>query len=82
MHNITPEEFDLAFMYLQVTENFVEKIKVTSEYAEYLKATCHPVYLNTDVGDGILGKFVGIPIVVDDAIESRDYEIEYKENTK
>lgn len=79
MKEITLEMFNLALMYLNSTSKPIKKIKVTSEFADYLEQTCHPIYLDKDLSksEGIRAQFTGIPIVVDDEIENDYYEIQY-----
>ena len=76
---ITPEMFNLARMYLNSLDKPIKKIKVTSEFADYLEQTCHPIYLDKDLSksEGIRALFTGIPVVVDDEIENDYYEVEY-----
>lgn len=73
---ITPEMFNLARMYLNSLDKPIKKIKVTSEFADYLEQTCHPIYLDKD-SEGIRAVFTGIPVVVDEEIENKYFELEY-----
>lgn len=85
MDNITPEMLHLAMMYLKSRGNTIKRIKVKSTFAAYLEETCHPIFFDENIYDkeGIIARFTGIPIVVDDEIEAEYYEIEYvKESTK
>ena len=77
MNEITPEMFNLDLMYLNSTNAPVKKIKVTSEFADYLEQVCHPVYLNTSTPEGIYANFTSIPVVIDDEIENEYYELVY-----
>ena len=76
MKEITPEMFNLAYMYLKSTNKPIKKIKVTSEFADYLQQTCHPIYLYMSTPEGIMANFTGIPVVVDDEIENKYFELE------
>ena len=76
MNKITPEMINLAARYLTYTNNRPKKIKVTSEFADILAASCHHAYLNLNTPEGIRANFVGIPVVVDDTIEN-EYELEF-----
>ena len=76
---ITPEIYSLALMYLKSLGRPIKKIKVKSEFYDYLEHTCPPIYLDNDMptSEGIIANFTGIPIVIDDEIESEYYEIEF-----
>ena len=77
MKEITPEMLNLAAMYLNSTSTRPKKIKVKSQFADYLERICSPVYLDTSTPEGVRANFVGIPVVVDDEIESLYFELEY-----
>lgn len=77
MEKITPEMIKLALMYLQSNGHHIKKIKVTSEFADYLVATCHPTYVQAVNESGIYAAFTGIPVVIDDTIENKYYELEF-----
>ncbi len=78
MNEITPEMLNRALMYLNSTSKPIKKIKVTSEFADYLKKMCPPICLeDLSKSEGIRVEFTGIPIVVDDEIENEYYEVVY-----
>lgn len=77
MKEVTPEMLNLAAMYLNSTNAKPKKIKVTSQFADYIEQICHPVYFDISTSEGVRGNFVGIPVVIDDEIESEYCEIEY-----
>lgn len=77
MNEITPEMLNLALMYLQSTNTLIKKIKVKSDFFDYLKETCHYTYLNTYEGEGIRTVLIGVPIELDDTIENEYYELVY-----
>ena len=77
MKEITPEMFNLTYMYLKSLNKPIKKIKVTSKFADYLEHTCHPIYLDMSSSEEIRAHFTGIPIVVDDEIENEYFKIEY-----
>ena len=57
----------------------IKMIKVTSDFANYLAAKYKPemLYKKNDTTNGYYGNFTGVPIVVDDAILSDYYELEF-----
>ena len=56
---------------------FPKKIKVTTAFAEYLKATTPPLPERPDkLLGGIIGHFPGVPIEIDDEIDGL-YELVY-----
>ena len=75
---ITPEMFNLALTYLKRTGALIKKIKVTSEFANYLEQNCDHICLdeNTPASVGTIANFTGTPVVIDDTIEGY-YELEY-----
>lgn len=77
MKEITPEMFNRAFMYLNTTSKPIKKIKVKSEFFDYLKNMCPPICLDMSKPEGIRAEFTGISIEVDDEIKHEYYEIVY-----
>lgn len=77
MNNVTPEMLSRALMYLNSAQVPIKKIKVTSEFADYLEKICPSICLDTFRGDGIRATFTSIPIVVDDEIKNEFYELVY-----
>lgn len=76
MNEITPEMLNLALMYFKSNGKDIKKIKVTSKFCNYLDQTCHPTFLNKDpLPPGVIGKFIGIPLELDDTIENEYYEL-------
>lgn len=56
---------------------FPKKIKVTTAFAEYLKATIPPFKEQPNkLTDGIVGYFPGVPIEIDEEIDGL-YELVY-----
>lgn len=76
MNEITPEMLELAVKYLNYTNNIPKKIKVTSEFYDYLKKTI-PMPYQAEPLDGCYGMLTGIPVVIDDTIENEYYELEF-----
>lgn len=61
------------------------KIKITSKADKYLHAVCETVFAEPHQNElaraaGIIGRWDGIPIEIDDTIENEYYEIVYEEN--
>lgn len=80
MKDITPEMFNLAKMYIFNNRTKAKKIKVTTQFANYLEQTCHPIFLEVEEQTkfkGVIGRFDSIPIEIDDTIENEYYELVY-----
>ena len=65
---------DLHDLYLMTKSHSIKKIKITSEFANYLKKTIPMPYKDESIG--CYGKFIGIPIELDDTINGY-YKLEY-----
>lgn len=77
MDNITPEALAYAFLSFKLDNSRPKKIKVTSEFADYLKATIPMSYnAECDACNGYYGEFIGIPLELDDTIDGY-YKVEY-----
>lgn len=73
-------QFTLEDLYLAAKSHSVKKIKITSKFADYLKQTCNPTFQNKEqLPPGVIGKFIGIPIEIDDTIKNEYYELILKE---
>lgn len=78
MNEITHEMLDFNIMSLNMLNIPIKKIKVKSEFFDYIEKMCPSICLeNLSKSEGISGEFTGIPIVVDDDIENEYYEIVY-----
>lgn len=75
MDNITPEALAHAFLSFKLDNSRPKKIKVTSEFADYLTDTIPMPYKGEPL-DGCYGKFIGIPLELDDTIDGY-YKLEY-----
>lgn len=76
---------NLKAMYANLHKiNVPKKIKVTSDFYDYLVAKTKDevvLHKDDDLPNGYYGTFTGIPIEIDDAIENEYYELVYpKEN--
>lgn len=59
----------------------IKKVKVTSEFYNYLTATCLTTFQTAPTLPlGVVGQFTGIPIEIDNSIEDERYRIIYEEN--
>lgn len=56
-----------------INYNPLKEIKVTNEFYECVIAKCRPEIISEDAPQGLICKFTGIPIVIDDTIDD-DYE--------
>ena len=78
MKELTLEALHRAVMR---TGKSIEKIKATSEFCSYIEATCLTTFVATDtLPPGVIGKFAGIPIEIDNTIGDECYEFVLKEN--
>lgn len=57
-----------------INYNHLKEIKVTNEFYECVIAKCRTEIISEDAPQGLIGKFTGIPIVIDDTIDD-DYEL-------
>lgn len=57
-----------------INYNPLKEIKVTNEFYERVIAKCRTEIISEDTSQGLIGKFTGIPIVIDDTIDD-DYEL-------
>lgn len=77
MKELTLKALDRAVMR---TGKSIEKIKATSEFCNYLTATYRPTFqLAPTLPPGVIGKFAGIPIEIDNSIGDECYEIIFEE---
>ena len=68
---------NLAFNLAVLNATSVKKIKVTTAFADYLKATTPPLPERpNDLTNGLIGHWDGVPIEVDDEIDGL-YEFVY-----
>ena len=58
-------------------QNLITRIKVTSEFADYLRTLCHYETTNMNTCDGVRGAFIGVPMDIDDTIKNKHYEFVY-----
>ena len=56
-----------------INYNPLKEIKVTNEFYECVIAKCRTEIISEDAPQGLIGKFIGIPIIIDDTIDD-DYE--------
>lgn len=66
---------DLHDLYLATKSHSIKKIKITSEFANYIEKTIPMPYKDESL-DGCYGKFIGIPVELDDTIDGY-YKLEY-----
>ena len=57
-----------------INYNPLKEIKVTNEFYECVIAKCRPEIISEDTSQGLIVKFTGTPIVIDDTIDD-DYEL-------
>lgn len=55
-------------------ERHPKALKVTNEFLQYLEAECKPEVVLVNSAQGITEQFMGIPVFVDDTIDSPYYE--------
>lgn len=68
---------DLHKTIIYNSPNTLKQIKVTSDFAQYLKNECQTEMI-TDMSEGIISKFTSIPIIVDDTINHKYFELVYR----
>lgn len=78
MENVN-ENFNTTLMYLNSIDKPIKKIKVTSDFYNYLESKYRSDiwFEQVDKSTGYISKFTGIPIVVDDGIIGDHYELEF-----
>ena len=77
---ITLEQFNEAMLYARLGPNRPKKIKITSDFYNYLVAkTEDEVVLHKDDNshNGYYDTFVCLPIEIDNTIEDKYYELVY-----
>ena len=82
MKELNLEVFKLANMHLESGEPMPKKIKITSEFYEYLAVVCQTTFESASNRAGVYGQFTGIPIEIDDTIENEYYELVYEDDKK
>ena len=77
-----PKEFNKAMLYMEAVsyKQHLKEIKITNDFYNYLAPKCIAEIKHENTPEGIVDKFIGIPVVIDNTIDD-NYELIFeKEN--
>lgn len=77
-----PEEFNKAMLYMEAVsyKQYLKEIKITNDFYNYLVPKCIAEIKHENTPEGIVDKFIGVPIVIDNEIDDYYELIFEKEN--
>ena len=71
-----PKEINETILYIEAVsyKQHLKEIKITNDFYNYLAPKCIAEIKHEDTSEGIIDKFIGIPVVIDNTI-SDNYEL-------
>lgn len=77
-----PKEINEAILYMEAVsyKQHLKEIKITNDFYNYLAPKCIAKIKHENTPEGIIDKFIGVPIVIDNEIDDYYELIFEKEN--
>ena len=78
-----PKEFNKAMLYMEAVsyKQHLKEIKITNDFYNYLAPKCIDKIKHENTSEGIIDKFIGVPIVIDNEIDDY-YELIFEKENK
>ena len=82
--SFSPKEINELILYMEAVsyKQHLKEIKITNDFYNYLAPKCIAEIKHENTPEGVVDKFIGIPIVIDNEIDDYYELIFEKENNK